>query len=200
MEAILTICPVLRSIMEGSTERHAKKIERKFVSMRVSKSSSLKSTTGPKMPTPAALTRMSTGPHCGRHLLEKPFKLLFLSNIRRDHTCGRADEACRSVKFSSASGRQHHLRPEMSKLNGNGAADSSSRAGNNSNLISNTNHPSISRDGDFLILVLQLIQLVINAALSKQLLMCAALPHASLVHNDDLIAALNRGQAMRDDD
>src|SRR5439155_12812617 len=58
------------------------------------------------------------GTHRGRHLLEQSFKLLFHSNVRRDHTCGRADEACRSFKFSSASGRQHHLRPEMSKLNG----------------------------------------------------------------------------------
>ena len=45
------------------------------------------------------------GAECGCHLFEKPFKLLFLSNIRPDHTCGRADEARRSFKFGSASGR-----------------------------------------------------------------------------------------------
>src|SRR3974377_1808211 len=62
MEAILMIWPRLRSIIDGSTYRQEKKIPRKFVSIRVSKSSSLKLTTGPKIPDPAAFTRMSTGP------------------------------------------------------------------------------------------------------------------------------------------
>src|SRR5215467_6924230 len=38
MEAMLMMCPDLRSIMEGNTYRQVKKVPRKFVSIRVEKS------------------------------------------------------------------------------------------------------------------------------------------------------------------
>src|SRR5262249_29694253 len=47
---------------------------------------------------------------------------------------------------------------------------------------------------------LKLIQLVINAALRKQLLMRTDFAHTALVHDDDLIALLNRRKAMCNDD
>src|SRR5215510_5932241 len=58
----------------------------------------------------------------------------------------------------------------------------------------------ISRDRDFLILVLKLVKLVVNSALRQQLLMSAHLANAALVHDDDLIAFLNRRKTMSNDD
>lgn len=44
----------------------------------------------------------------------------------------------------------------------------------------------------FLILVLQLVELVVDAALGEKLLVRAHFAHLSLVHNDDLVGPLNR--------
>src|SRR5579864_4760771 len=54
-------------------------------------------------------------------------------------------------------------------------------------------------DGDFLVFVLQLVELVVNAALGEQLLVRAHLAYAALVHDDNLVGALHRREAMRDD-
>ena len=45
--------------------------------------------------------------------------------------------------------------------------------------------------GDFLIFVLQLVELVVNAALGQQLLMRSNFAQLALVHDDDFIGALN---------
>ena len=52
---------------------------------------------------------------------------------------------------------------------------------------------------NLLILVLQLIELVVDAALREQLLVRAHLADLPLMHNDDLVGALNGREAMRDD-
>ena len=49
-------------------------------------------------------------------------------------------------------------------------------------------------------LVLQLVQLVVQAALCQQFLMGAFLPDLALVHDDDLVAVLDGGQAVCHDD
>src|SRR5579884_4319926 len=54
--------------------------------------------------------------------------------------------------------------------------------------------------GDLLILVLKLIQLVINAVFSEQLLVRAHFAKLRLVHDDDLIGALHCREAVGDDD
>ena len=58
----------------------------------------------------------------------------------------------------------------------------------------------VSGNGDFLILVLKLVKLVVQPALRKKFLVGAHFPHAAFVHDEDLIALLNRGKPMRDDD
>src|SRR5262249_19986665 len=52
---------------------------------------------------------------------------------------------------------------------------------------------------DLLVLVLQLIKFVVNPTLGDQLLMRSHFAYLALVHDDDLVGALNRGEAMRDD-
>ena len=49
-------------------------------------------------------------------------------------------------------------------------------------------------------LVLQLVQLVVQAALCQQFLMGAFLPDLALMHDDDLVAVLDGGQAVCHDD
>src|SRR5947208_11240142 len=51
-----------------------------------------------------------------------------------------------------------------------------------------------------LILVLQLIQLPINSAQRQKLLMIAGLSELTLVHHQNAVGALDRGQAVRDHD
>src|SRR5688572_6330317 len=53
---------------------------------------------------------------------------------------------------------------------------------------------------DLLILVLQLVELVIQAALGQQFLMRSHLTHTSLVHHENLVALLNRREPVGDDD
>ena len=53
---------------------------------------------------------------------------------------------------------------------------------------------------DFLIFVLQLIQLVVNAAIGKQLLVGTHFADLSLMHDDDLVRALDGREAVRDDE
>src|ERR1041385_284261 len=54
--------------------------------------------------------------------------------------------------------------------------------------------------GNFLVLVLELIELVVNAVLCQQLLMVSDLAYLTFVHDNDLVRTLNGGKAMRDDD
>ncbi len=55
------------------------------------------------------------------------------------------------------------------------------------------------REALFLVFVLQLVQLPINASLRQQFLVRAALPQLRLVHHQYPVGALNGGQAVRDD-
>src|SRR5271156_538681 len=50
-----------------------------------------------------------------------------------------------------------------------------------------------------LIFVLQLIELVVNAALGQQLLVRSHLADLAFVHHDDLVGALDGGETVRDD-
>ena len=47
---------------------------------------------------------------------------------------------------------------------------------------------------------MQLVKLVVDAALRQQLLVRAHLADLAFVHDDDLVGALNRGEAVRDDE
>src|SRR5208337_3003273 len=51
----------------------------------------------------------------------------------------------------------------------------------------------------FLVFILQLIELVINPALSQQLLMRSHLADLAFVHHDNLVGALDGRQPVRDD-
>src|SRR5204863_8861481 len=51
---------------------------------------------------------------------------------------------------------------------------------------------------NFLIFVLQLVKLVIDASLREQLLVSSFLPHQSFVHDDDLVSSLHRRKPMSD--
>src|SRR4051794_1192700 len=51
----------------------------------------------------------------------------------------------------------------------------------------------------FLFLVLELIQLPVNTSLSQELLMRPHFAQSSLVHDKNLVSALNGRQAVRDD-
>src|SRR3954466_3343097 len=53
---------------------------------------------------------------------------------------------------------------------------------------------------DFLIFVLELVELPVYAALAEQMLVAAHLAHASFVHDDDLVGALDGGKPVRHDD
>ena len=61
-------------------------------------------------------------------------------------------------------------------------------------------------DGDgegvagFLVFVLELVELVVEAAVGEELLVGALFAEASLVHDEDGIGALDGGEAMGDDD
>ena len=50
----------------------------------------------------------------------------------------------------------------------------------------------------FLVLVLQLVELPVEAAMGEQLLVGAHLAQLALVHDEDGIGALHRGKTMRD--
>ncbi len=51
-----------------------------------------------------------------------------------------------------------------------------------------------------LVLVLQLVELPVDAALGQQLLVRADLAHLALMHHDDLVGALHGTEAVGDDD
>ena len=53
---------------------------------------------------------------------------------------------------------------------------------------------------NLLVFILQLIQFVIKPALGQQLLVRADLANSPFVHDDDLVAALDCGKPVRDDD
>src|SRR5512142_2046784 len=53
-------------------------------------------------------------------------------------------------------------------------------------------------NGDFLVLVLELVELVVDAALGEQLLVRAHFSNLALVHDDDLVGALHGREAVRD--
>src|ERR1700731_852857 len=55
-------------------------------------------------------------------------------------------------------------------------------------------------DAQFLVFILQLIKLPINAALAKQLLVGSNFADVAFVHHDDLVSALNGRETVRDDD
>src|SRR5438309_11201143 len=55
------------------------------------------------------------------------------------------------------------------------------------------------RSDSFLVFVLQLVELIVNAALGEELLMCADLADLSLVHDDDLVGALNGREPVSND-
>jgi len=51
-----------------------------------------------------------------------------------------------------------------------------------------------------LLLVLQLVQAIVNSALSEKLLMRALLAQAAFVKHEDAVGVLNGAQAVRDDE
>src|SRR5580692_4782108 len=52
---------------------------------------------------------------------------------------------------------------------------------------------------NFLVFILQLIELVVNAVLGEQLLVRTHLPNLPFVHHDNLVGALNGGKPVGDD-
>ena len=54
--------------------------------------------------------------------------------------------------------------------------------------------------GDFLVFVLQLVKLPVDSAFGQQFLVRSHFAQLALVHDDDLVGALNRGETMGDDD
>src|SRR5688500_9020760 len=58
----------------------------------------------------------------------------------------------------------------------------------------------ISGNRKFLIFVLELVKLVVQATLSEKLLVRSHFAHAALMHDQNLIALLNRGKAVGNND
>ena len=54
--------------------------------------------------------------------------------------------------------------------------------------------------GEFLVFVLELVKLVIQATLGEELLVGALLAELAAVHDEDGVGALNGGEAVRDED
>ena len=52
------------------------------------------------------------------------------------------------------------------------------------------------RDAEFLVFVLELVELVVEAALGEELLVGAALAELASVHDEDLVRGLDGGEAV----
>src|SRR5947209_17390046 len=59
--------------------------------------------------------------------------------------------------------------------------------------------PATDLRRNFLVLVLELVELPVNAALREQLLMASHFAHPALMHHDDLVGALNGRKPVRHD-
>src|SRR5271165_2896505 len=62
------------------------------------------------------------------------------------------------------------------------------------------NFASQNRTGNFLVFVLKLVELPVDATVGEQLLVGADLAYPSLVHDDDFVSTLDRAQAVGNDD
>ena len=52
---------------------------------------------------------------------------------------------------------------------------------------------------DLLFLILQLVELVVDATMCKEFLVCSHLADLTLVHHDNLVGILDRGKSVRND-
>jgi hypothetical protein len=133
-------------------------------------------------------------PKHGRDLLEQPLNLVFIADVSWNDTRLRSNHARSVLQVCPGAGCKNNLGAELAQFDSNCASDAAACAGYDCNLIFDGNHRGslIGAYAYFLILILQLIQLVIDSPLRKQLLMCADFPHASFMHDDDLVTALDR--------
>jgi len=58
----------------------------------------------------------------------------------------------------------------------------------------------VTASAEFLVAVLELVELPVEAALGEELLVRAALAELALVHHEDGVGALNGREAVRDED